>query len=146
MKIYLDLCALQRPLDTKDQPRIAVEAEAVLSVLSLFESGHIKLVSSEALLFEASRNPNRTRREYTLEVLRKASQMIELNEKIGKRSREFTEMGIQPLDALHLASAEIAKVEYFCTCDDRFLKAAKSIGNLNIKVVSPIELVEEIDK
>jgi len=28
MKIYLDMCSLQRPLDTKTQPRIAVEAEA----------------------------------------------------------------------------------------------------------------------
>lgn len=146
MKIYLDLCALQRPLDTKDQPRIAVEAEAVLSVLALFESGQIELVSSETLLFEATRNPNQTRTEYTLEVLRRADQTIELDKKIQKRAREFTEMRIQPLDALHLASAEIAKVAYFCTCDDRFLKAAKSIDKLQTKVVSPTELVEEIDK
>lgn len=110
MKIYLDLCALQRPLDTKDQPRIAVEAEAVLSVLSLFESGDIQLIASDTLLFEAGRNPNQTRREYTLEVLRKANQMLELNDDIERRAAEFTEMRIKPLDALHLASAEIAKV------------------------------------
>ena len=36
MKIYLDMCSLQRPLDTKTQLRIAVEAEAVLIVVSLF--------------------------------------------------------------------------------------------------------------
>jgi hypothetical protein len=31
MKIYLDMCSIQRPLDTKTQLRIAVEAEAILS-------------------------------------------------------------------------------------------------------------------
>jgi hypothetical protein len=30
MKIYLDMCTIQRPLDTKTHPRIAVEAEAIL--------------------------------------------------------------------------------------------------------------------
>ena len=33
MRIYLDLCAIQRPLDDQAQLRIRAEAEAVLSVL-----------------------------------------------------------------------------------------------------------------
>jgi hypothetical protein len=28
MRVYLDMCSIQRPLDTKSQVRIAVEAEA----------------------------------------------------------------------------------------------------------------------
>jgi len=32
-KVYLDLCSLQRPLDTKTQIRIAMEAEAVLGII-----------------------------------------------------------------------------------------------------------------
>jgi predicted nucleic acid-binding protein len=48
------------------------------------------------------------------------------------------------LDALHLASAEKGKADYFCTCDDKFLKKAKKISDLVIKVISPIELIEEI--
>lgn len=39
MRIYLDMCSIQSPLDTKSQPRIAVEAEAVLGVLMLCEAG-----------------------------------------------------------------------------------------------------------
>jgi predicted nucleic acid-binding protein len=51
-----------------------------------------------------------------------------------------------PLDALHLASAEAAQVDYFCTCDDRLLKKAKTVHDLKTVVVSPIELAEELEK
>jgi len=146
MRIYLDLCSLQRPLDTKDQIRIAVEAEAILVVISLIESGNVELISSEPLLFEVARNPNQTRREYVLEVLRKTREFVELNEEIEKRAREFSTFGIKALDALHLASAEQVKADYFCTCDDKFLKKAKSIIDLKTTAVSPIELIDEIEK
>jgi len=146
MRIYLDLCSLQRPLDTKDRIRIAVEAEAILVVISLIESGDVELISSESLLFEVARNPNQTRREYVLEVLRKTREFVELNEEIEKRAREFLTFGIKALDALNLASAEQVKADYFCTCDDKFLKKAKSIKVLKTTAVSPIQLIDEIEK
>jgi len=46
------MCSLQRPLDTKTQIRVAVEAEAILNVIALWESGQLELVSSQALIFE----------------------------------------------------------------------------------------------
>jgi hypothetical protein len=49
------------------------------------------------------------------------------------------------LDALHLALAEEGQVDYFCTCDDRFLKKAQALTGLKVKVVSPIILIEEIE-
>ena len=55
-------------------------------------------------------------------------------------------MGIKPLDALHLASAEEAQAVYFCTCDDKFLNRAKAVNDLKTKAVSPVELIEEIEK
>lgn len=45
MRVYLDTCSLQRPLDDKSQLRIRLEAEAVLSVLDLVEAS---LASAEA--------------------------------------------------------------------------------------------------
>jgi len=53
--------------------------------------------------------------------------------------------GLKPLDALHLAFASASEVDYFCTCDDKFLRKAKSLEGLKIKVVSPTELVMEVD-
>ena len=50
------------------------------------------------------------------------------------------ESGIKPLDALYLASAEAVEADYFCTCDDHFLKRAKATTT-RVNVVSPLELV-----
>ncbi len=146
MKIYIDNCALQRPLDDKDQIRIAIEAEAILGVISLCDSGKIELIGSDALVFEAQKTPNLTRKEYIFEVLARATKFIQLNAAIEKRAKEFDNVGIKPLDALHLSSAEEANADYFCTCDDRFLRKAKKLKDVKIKVVSPLELIQEIDK
>jgi predicted nucleic acid-binding protein len=146
MKIYLDTCSLQRPLDSKTQIRIILEVEAVLGILTLCESGEVELVSSEALLFEIERNPNETRRQYALEVLASVETFVVLSEQVERRAREFNSVGIKPLDALHLASAEEAGVDYLCTCDDGFLKRAKAVEDLKVKVVSPIQAIEEIEK
>jgi hypothetical protein len=35
IKVYLDLCAIQRPLDTPNHVRIVLEAEAELGIISL---------------------------------------------------------------------------------------------------------------
>ena len=44
IKVYLDLCAIQRPLDTPNQVRIVLEAEAVLGILSLCDTELIELI------------------------------------------------------------------------------------------------------
>ena len=67
IRIYLDTCSIQRPLDSKTQIRIALEAEAVLGILTLCEEGAVELV--DALTFEIERTPNLARREYAREVL-----------------------------------------------------------------------------
>lgn len=145
MKIYLDTCSLQRPLDSKTQIRIILEAEVVLGIIGLCEAGQLELVSSEALMFEVGRNPHSVRRDFGLEVLTKAASFVALNEQIEKRAKEFGKIGIKALDALHLASAEAVGVDYFCTCDDKLLNKAKTVDDLKTKVVSPVELIEAVE-
>jgi hypothetical protein len=69
MKVFLDMCSLQRPFDTKTHPRIAVEAEAILSILTLCEVRQVELITSDTLVFELERNPHPGRKEYALKVL-----------------------------------------------------------------------------
>ena len=145
MKVYLDTCSLHRPLDSKTQIRIVLESEAVLGIIGLCEAGQLELVSSEVLVFEVNRNPQIIRREFGLEVLSKASSFIPLNQQIEQRAEVLNKLGIKPLDALHLASAEEVQADYFCTCDDKFLKKAKAVSDIKTKVVSPLELIEEIE-
>ncbi len=144
MRIYLDMCSIQRPLDTKTQPRIAVEAEAILGILTLCEAEQVELMTSDTLAFEVERNPHPVRKTYALEVLAKAKVFVHTNSQIEERARTLHAEGIKPLDALHLASAVEAKADYFCTCDDRFLKRAKAVDTGQTKVVSPLELITEV--
>jgi len=145
MKIYLDCCCLQRPYDDRSQPRIAVEAEAVLIVLALCESDDLELISSDALLLEINQIPDQIRKEDALAILNLAKNTIELTSEIETLAREFESYGIKTLDSLHLAFASFSRVDFFCTCDDKFMKKAKCLENLNTKVVSPTELVMELD-
>ena len=63
---------------------------------------------------------------------------------IEEKAAAFVDLGIKPLDALHLASAIEAQADYFCTCDDRFLRRAKTAITHPAKVVLPLEPVTEI--
>lgn len=145
MRIYLDCCSLQRPFDDKSQPRIAVEAEAVLVILTMCESGQLTLISSEAMQFEIGRIPDHERKEEALAILKIAKETVCLTQEIESLARRLSTSGIKPLDALHLASASISKADYFCTCDDKFLKKARNFGGLNATAVSPAELIMELD-
>ena len=146
MRAYLDCCSLQRPFDDRRQPRIAVEAEAVLVILALCVSRHLQLTSWKALLFEIGRIPDRTRTNDALAILRLAKEVLELTPEIEAFARQLEAMGMKPLDALHLAFASITRADYFCTCDDQLLRKAKALDGLSTTVVSPTELVMELDK
>src|ERR1044071_8300207 len=144
MRVYLDACCLQRPLDDRSQPRVNVEAEAVLTILGLVESGELKLISSDALEFEVDRTPDAERLASAREILKLASRIIRLDDDIESEAETLVDSGFKPLDALHLALAAHGKVEYFCTCDDRLRKNAQRLGSLKIAVVSPLELVDKV--
>jgi predicted nucleic acid-binding protein len=146
MRVYLDTCCLQRPLDTKSHPRIAIEAEAVLFVLRLCEIGALELVGSHVLAFEMERNPNPTRRDHGLQALGLARTSVEPSPEMECMALGFQEAGLDPLDALHLASAEYGEADFFCTCDDDLLRKARNAGNLRVKVASPLELAQELGR
>jgi predicted nucleic acid-binding protein len=86
-----------------------------------------------------------TRQEYAYATLSKATVFVALDEQLERRAKELNAASIEPLDALHLASAEAARADLFCTCDDRLLKKARSIPGLQTRVVSPLEAIEEIE-
>jgi predicted nucleic acid-binding protein len=146
IQLYLDTCSLQRPLDTKSQIRIVLEAESVLGILALCHAGDVELVSSDVLMFEIECNSNPVRREYAREAISVAKRFVALDDRIEKRAAELTAVGFKPLDALHLASAEAAQADYFCTCDDRLLRKAKAYPHLGTRVLLPVEASEEINQ
>lgn len=146
MRIYFDMCSLQRPLDDQTQLRVVVEAQAVLGVLALCESGHAELIASDALVFESDANPDAVRQDFAVQAIAKATQLVKTDDQIKAKAQTFIDAGIKPMDALHLASAVEAQADFFCTCDDRLLKKARTLNTAPTKVVSPLELISEIEQ
>jgi predicted nucleic acid-binding protein len=104
----------------------------------------LELLSSEVLVFESQRTTNLSRREFALEILANASQVVQVDASIQNRAKQLVARRVMALDALHLAAAEAGNADYFCTCDDKLLKKARRLCAATIKVVSPIELLEEL--
>jgi predicted nucleic acid-binding protein len=142
VRVYLDASALNRPFDDQRLSRNRLETEAVLAILEWIETGQVKLVSSAALLYENLMSPLLDRREYVATYLGLASSFVEANPVLLQRARQIEKQGIAPLDALHLASAEKGRAEWFITCDDRILKRARH-GKVTIRatVGTPIDFV-----
>src|SRR4051812_8808758 len=115
------MCALQRPHDDQSQIRVQLETVAVLGLLEYCRSGAAGLVSSDALAYEARRNPYPMRRIHAEAALAAAAVYQPLPPEVEARDDELAEAGLRPLDALHLASAEAIGGNYLCTCDDQLL-------------------------
>jgi len=90
----LIVVSLQRPFDDKSQPRIAVESEAVLVILALCESGRLKLISSDALLFEIGRIPDQDRKDDALAILKIAKEALDLTTEIENLARRLVASGL----------------------------------------------------
>lgn len=145
MRIYLDNCSIQRPLDDKSHLRIAVEGECVLKLLDLAEAGAISLISSEVLEFEIKRSPNIFRRRHAMNILLLAREYVSVAAADMQRAEQLVQVGFAPLDALHVALAERAGADVFCTCDDDIIRKSRRLGLIRLRVVSPAELIEELE-
>jgi predicted nucleic acid-binding protein len=141
----LDSCAIQRPLDVFTVLRNKLEAEAVLGIIGYCDAGTITLVSSEALEYEMEQNVLSVRKEHVQAVLAKANVVAQVEPAVEQRAATFVKRGIKPMDAVHVASAEAAGVDYFCSCDDRLVRKLKRMRDLKITPLSPLELIEELE-
>ena len=142
--VYLDNCALQRPLDDRDQFRVRIEADAITEVLTAVADGRVSLVTSPALRAEVARGADRSRREFALDVLASAVRNVRVSDETTRRADTFRAAGIRPLDALHLAFAVASGADYFCTTDDRFFAKATRVNTGSMRVVGPLALTDAL--
>ena len=146
MRIYLDNCCLQRPLDDQMHPRIRVETEAVFAVLAAVQAKKLSLLSSEALKYEVSRIPDEARRTEVLSVLSLASEHLQVTDEVEALALTWEQQGLGAMDAVHLALASTAKVDFFCTCDDQLFRKARSISALACKITTLLGFIPEFTK
>ncbi len=143
MKIYLDVCCLNRPFDDQSHERIRLEAEAVTLVIKRMQTGDWQWISSPVVTAEIRRTPDEARRQAVLALVQLVDQEIAVTPAINKRTRELTVMGFKSFDAAHLACAE-AGADVFLTTDDRLLRvAARQAGKLEVQTANPLAWLQE---
>ncbi len=138
MRLTLDNNVYNRPFDDLGVPRNRDEAQAVEELFEQVVAGEVELYSSFVLELESSRLSEALRRERVGALISLARRRVDQDAALLARAEELQRGGLRENDALHLAAAERARVDYFVTCDDRLLKEARRIGF--VEAVTPPEL------
>jgi len=145
VKIYLDVCCLNRPFDDQRQDRIRLESEAIVLILKRLRSGAWEWISSEAVSFEVAQTPDLERRHRVECLIRYAHYSVLIEAPIVKRATEFEGMGFDAYDAIHLACAEHCNAKVFLTTDDKLLRFARmNSGQLKVNVRNPLIWLKEV--
>ena len=97
-----------------------------------------------SVTLETQRSSQPERRAFVESVLEVAAEFVAVEDAVRDRGKELEKRGFRAFDALHLASAESSGADFFCTCDDRVLKKAAKQKDLRVRVVSPLQLAEEV--
>lgn len=142
--IYLDVCCWNRPFDDQTQPRVHLEAEAVLAVVSEIEHGDLKLLHSEVVDLEIANTPDLELRDRLQVLIPRRHRYVRCEQKVSARALELEQRGFAGIDALHLACAESAGADVFLTTDDRLLRlAARHADSLRVRVANPLAWMQD---
>lgn len=146
LRIYLDTNVWGRPFDSQTQERIREETEAFFKILegAYYKRKH-KIIGSLIVEDEIEQIEENEKKEAV-----KAMVELFVAEKIDDFSeslqREIKALGLKDKDAFHLAFA-VDNSDYFITCDDEILDKKRKIEKrYGIKVVNPVEFVEEVSQ
>jgi predicted nucleic acid-binding protein len=144
MKVYLDACCLCRPFDNQKVHRIHLESEAIKEILVRCTRDWT-LVVSDAVSFEISRIPDKTRMRKAQNLIDLAKEHVTITKSISRRYHEIVELGIDPADALHLACAESSGA-VLLTTDDAIIKIIKRHAHqITIETKNPVEWLMEVN-
>ena len=144
LRIYLDLCCLNRPFDDQTQPRIYLETQALLLLMDRIAAGKHRFCASVALEVENEQNPHKERRSKIGELIKQATDWIPYSRRIDARVDELLSFGLRHFDAYHAASAEAGACDRLVTCDDRFLRTSRrSAAKIRVVVTDLLTLSSE---
>ena len=137
MKIYMDVCCLNRPFDDQNQNRVRVEAEAILNILEYCQNGEWALAASNALDFELAQCPDPVKLAGMRTLYAVAQNRLAATAQVKSRSLAFRQQGLSFFDSLHVALAEAYQQDVFLTTDDRLYRAATVIRP-EVRVANPV--------
>ena len=118
MKLYLDNSFLNRPFDDPLAGMNNKEGAILFDIIRMAKEGKVQLVRSGIIGFENAANDIAARKSFVESVMGLAAADQHLTDTIVSRAQTIVQAyRLQPLDAVHLASAEAAQVGFFITCD-----------------------------
>jgi len=142
MRIYMDVCSLNRPFDDQSQDRIRIESEAVLAILNRCQYDWV-LVGSEAVDYEISKIPDNERKTGAKVLAAISRDRVTVDESVLRRASELEKIGLKALDALHLACAE-KSAEVMLTTDDEIVKKVMANDSIvKVRVENPVRWLME---
>jgi len=150
-QVYLDTNVYCRPFDDQSDRRIQAESNAFIEIADVALRGKIVIASSDYVKFEIEKIVDPLKRKGVRGFERTiASVNIASNKRvIALARRVFAECDLNHLDALHVSSACIGKVDWFLTCDDEILRNDRCIEEIaaekgyRLKVRNPVNYLEE---
>jgi len=86
-------------------------------------------------------NPFEARKKAIIEWKSIAKVDVKHSENIFTLAQQFTDKGVKPKDALHIACSIEAQSDFFITTDKRLLKFNSRIKG--IKMINPIDFIDE---
>lgn len=136
---------MNRPFDDQSDDRIKLESEIILLIIKKIENNDYKLFGSDIIFYEIEKMTDEVKKEKVMNLTNLFSTTIKFNDTIETRAKSLEKIGFDPLDALHISSAESEKIEVFLTTDDDIIKTAnKNEKDLLVKINNPLTWFMEL--
>lgn len=142
MLIYLDMCCFNRPFDDQSQLLIRLQTEAKLYVQEAIRQGTFSLAWSAVMDLENAANPDIERREAIAVWKTLAVVDVDTSPAVEAVAQRWTDSGIKPMDALHVASAVTANATWLLTTDKALLR--KMQNDPRLRVIDPIDFIRTL--
>ena len=112
----------------------------------LDDSDRWELVGSDVIDFEISKIPDKERKKKVELLAQKISKKQQITTELIQRAKIIEQKGIKPLDALHIASAELLQSDYIITTDNEIVKNYQKHIEFfeKIKIYNPILFLTEV--
>jgi predicted nucleic acid-binding protein len=136
MKLYLDNSFLNRPFDDPLAGMNRKEGEVLFDIIRLAKEDKVQLIRSAMIEVENAANEITARKSFVHSAMNLTDTYQNLSDGIVQRAQTIVqEYQLQPLDAVHLASAEAAQVDFFITCDYTMLKHYRG----TLRILTPLQ-------
>ncbi len=139
MLIYLDICCFNRPFDDQSDLIVRLQTEAKLYVQEMIRSGYLSLIWSAVMDMENAANPDSNRKATVGDWQKIGFIDVSVSNQVENVAVKLSQIGIKPMDALHVACAIEAKAEYFLTTDKALLR--KMAKHDTLHVLDPVDFI-----